>query len=258
MASKATSNPKAATMKVLLLGDSGVGKSSLMLRFSSNFFPETISSTIGIDFRVKAVDLGPGAALETVNMQIWDTAGQERFRTLTSSYYRGAHAIIFVYDVTAGATLDGVGHWLKEAQDYCAGRDVVMMLVANKVDRVRARGGADGSAAAPARQGTMDTIDDEDGGGDGEPVEQVAAAGQQPPEEGWDRAEQFAREHRMLLMRCSAKTTEGVVHAFEEVARSVVEKPSFLAGTAGGAGVGRAVNLAADDDDDEGGGPCKC
>merc|ERR1712182_16612 len=81
--------------KILLVGDSGVGKSSVLLRFTQNEF-EDMSPTIGVDFKLKMMNVED----ERLKLTIWDTAGQERFRTLTSSYYRGAHGIIFVYDVT--------------------------------------------------------------------------------------------------------------------------------------------------------------
>jgi Ras-related protein Rab-18 len=82
-------------VKVLLIGDSGVGKSSLLLRFIDDAFEE-VSPTIGVDYKQKLVQQGS----KRLRLTIWDTAGQERFRTLTSSYYRGAHAIVFVYDLT--------------------------------------------------------------------------------------------------------------------------------------------------------------
>ena len=81
--------------KILLIGDAGVGKSSILLRFTDDSFEEQMSSTIGVDFRVKTVTVGG----QKVKLTIWDTAGQERFRTLTSSYYRGCHGIILVFDV---------------------------------------------------------------------------------------------------------------------------------------------------------------
>ncbi|CAI0547914.1 unnamed protein product, partial [Linum tenue] len=82
--------------KLLLIGDSGVGKSCLLLRFADDSYLESYISTIGVDFKIRTVEQDE----KTIKLQIWDTAGQERFRTITSSYYRGAHGIIIVYDVT--------------------------------------------------------------------------------------------------------------------------------------------------------------
>lgn len=118
------------TVKVLLVGDSGVGKSSIMLRFTTDKFDADISTTIGIDFRVKVVQLENG---ESLQMQLWDTAGQERFRTLTSSYYRGAHAVALVYDVNEPNTFDSLLRWLDEVRTFCDDT-VVLLLIGNKVD----------------------------------------------------------------------------------------------------------------------------
>ena len=123
--------PDARTVKVLLLGQSGVGKSSLMLRFADGIFNEEQASTIGVDFRVKTVDVD---GVGPVKLQVWDTAGQERFRTLTKSYYRGASAIVFVHDITSAASLDNISHWMDEAETFCAGRPLVKLLVSNKID----------------------------------------------------------------------------------------------------------------------------
>lgn len=116
--------------KILIIGDSGVGKSSLMLRFCDDAFNETQLSTIGVDFKVKyMVENG-----KRLKMAIWDTAGQERFRTLTSSYYRGAQGIILVYDCTSRDTFESLSHWLEEIKQHCTHDDAIKMLVANKVD----------------------------------------------------------------------------------------------------------------------------
>mmetsp|Transcript_24186 Transcript_24186/g.40995 ORF Transcript_24186/g.40995 Transcript_24186/m.40995 type:complete len:212 (+) Transcript_24186:107-742(+) len=119
--------------KILLIGDAGVGKSSIMLRFCDDSFDPHLGSTIGVDFKVKMVKLRG----KKVKMTIWDTAGQERFRTLTSSYYRGAQGIILVYDVTRKDTFDALDQWLREMEVYCTdgAREVVKLLVGNKVDK---------------------------------------------------------------------------------------------------------------------------
>ncbi|CAM0958698.1 unnamed protein product [Alopecurus aequalis] len=96
--------------KLLLIGDSSVGKSCLLLRFADDAYVDTYISTIGVDFKIRTVELDG----KSVKLQIWDTAGQERFRTITSSYYRGAHGIIIVYDVTDMESFNNVKQWLSE------------------------------------------------------------------------------------------------------------------------------------------------
>ena len=123
--------------KILLIGDAGVGKSSILLQFTDGFFNENLQSTIGVDFKIKTIETdGPDGTRKTVKATIWDTAGQERFRTLTSSYYRGAQGIILVYDVSRKDTFLGLENWLKEIEQFSmgGGRDIVKLLVGNKVD----------------------------------------------------------------------------------------------------------------------------
>lgn len=115
--------------KLLLIGDSGVGKSCLLLRFADDTYTNDYISTIGVDFKIKTVELDG----KTVKLQIWDTAGQERFRTITSSYYRGAHGIIIVYDVTDQESFNNVKTWLQEI-DRFGTAGVLKLLVGNKND----------------------------------------------------------------------------------------------------------------------------
>ncbi|KAJ9556658.1 hypothetical protein OSB04_011272 [Centaurea solstitialis] len=117
--------------KLLLIGDSGVGKSCLLLRFADDSYLDSYISTIGVDFKIRTVEQDG----KTIKLQIWDTAGQERFRTITSSYYRGAHGIIVVYDVTDQESFNNVKQWLSEIDRY-ASENVNKILVGNKCDLV--------------------------------------------------------------------------------------------------------------------------
>lgn len=118
--------------KILLIGDSGVGKSSLLLRFSDDRFSETYMSTIGVDFRIRTIEMNDG---KRVKLQIWDTTGQERFKNITSSYYRGSHAIIMVYDVTDLQSFTNIAKWREEIDKY-AHENVEILLIGNKNDLV--------------------------------------------------------------------------------------------------------------------------
>eukprot|EP00299_Pterocystis_sp_00344_P004606 c15873_g1_i1.p1 GENE.c15873_g1_i1~~c15873_g1_i1.p1 ORF type:complete len:205 (+),score=45.42 c15873_g1_i1:49-663(+) len=116
--------------KLVLIGDSGVGKSCLLLRFADDSFTETYVSTIGVDFRFRTLDIDG----KNIKLQIWDTAGQERFRTITSAYYRGADGIIVVFDITHHESFDHVEDWIREASRY-AKEGVIKMIVGNKCDK---------------------------------------------------------------------------------------------------------------------------
>ena len=115
--------------KVVLIGDSGVGKSNLLSRFTRNEFNLESKSTIGVEFATKSIQVDA----KTVKAQIWDTAGQERYRAITSAYYRGAVGALLVYDISKQITFENVERWLKELRDH-AESNIVIMLVGNKSD----------------------------------------------------------------------------------------------------------------------------
>eukprot|EP00762_Andalucia_godoyi_P006346 ANDGO_05851.mRNA.1 Ras-related protein RABC1 len=164
--------------KVLLVGDSGVGKSSILLRYTEDSFEDEVPATIGVDFKTKFVDVRN----KKIKLTIWDTAGQERFRTLTSSYYRNAQGVILVYDVGKRDTFENVVSWLREVDTYKNVPHIVLLLVANKIDTEKAKW-------------------------------EVSA----------DEGEEFAREHGMIFLQCSAKTRAGIQEAFDEVVFKILD-----------------------------------
>ncbi|KAM9174927.1 ras-related protein Rab-18-B-like [Mergus octosetaceus] len=168
------------TLKLLLIGDSAVGKSSLLLRFTDGSFEPCLKPTIGVDFKVKKMVVDGHA----VQLAIWDTAGQERFRTLAPSYYRGAQGVVLVYDVTRKDTFTGLESWLNELEMYTNKSNTVKMLVGNKTDK---------------------------------------------PDREVERREglQFARKRSLLFIETSAKTEDGVQHAFEELVIKILQTPGL-------------------------------
>ncbi|XP_042391945.1 ras-related protein Rab11B-like [Zingiber officinale] len=115
--------------KVVLIGDSGVGKSNLLSRFSRNEFSLESKSTIGVEFATRTIRVDD----KVIKAQIWDTAGQERYRAITSAYYRGAVGALVIYDISRNMTFDNVERWLKELRDH-TDSTIVIMLVGNKAD----------------------------------------------------------------------------------------------------------------------------
>ena len=201
--------------KLLMIGDAAVGKSSMLIRFTDDAFDEHIQSTIGVDFKVKNLELNN----KRIKLTVWDTAGQERFRTLTSSYYRGAQGVVLVYDVTRRDSFDNLDHWLKEVKLYSPnnGEGVVKLLVGNKIDLTE---------EGIERQ--VDRIE----------------------------AEEWARDHGMLFLEASAKTKTGVQESFMEVVHKILEDPDLLLNTVPGkpkASVRLKASAKVMDVDDEGG-----
>lgn len=128
--SAASATPYDHQLKLLLIGDSAVGKSSILLRFTDDTFSDKHAATIGVDFKTRDMNF-QGRRIRTT---VWDTAGQEKFRSLTSSYYRGTHGIVLVYDVTNRDSFQHVEDWLQEIETYCSEDECVKLLVGNKID----------------------------------------------------------------------------------------------------------------------------
>ncbi|XP_028254997.1 ras-related protein Rab-33B-like [Parambassis ranga] len=119
------------TFKVLVIGDSGVGKTCLTHRLCAGEFPSRVEATIGVDFRERLLEIDG----ERIKLQLWDTAGQERFRkSMVQHYYRNVHAVFFVYDVTCPASFSGLSSWMEECRQNSVGQEIPRFLVGNKSD----------------------------------------------------------------------------------------------------------------------------
>jgi len=121
-------------IKLLMIGDSNVGKTSILLRYVNNQFSSAFISTIGIDFQIKYIKVNN----KNIKLQLWDTAGQERFRSITVTYFRGAQGAIITYDATDRSTFDNVKKWMDDINKQCA-KNIDVFLVANKIDLERYR-----------------------------------------------------------------------------------------------------------------------
>jgi small GTP-binding protein len=135
--------------KLLIVGESGVGKTCMLLRFADNLFEEDFLSTIGVDFKVKEINLDG----KRVKLQIWDSAGQERFRNITSSYYRNCSGIIIVYDVTRQDSFDKVTDWITEVRRFVP--TVPLIVVGNKCDRDDRQVSTEAGQALASNQGLI-------------------------------------------------------------------------------------------------------
>jgi len=130
-----TGTPADHLFKIVLVGDSGVGKSNLLTRFTRDTFSHEEKSTIGVEFAVRVLPMPDG---KRVKAQIWDTAGQERYRAITNAYYRGAVGAILIYDITRKDSFQNIPRWLRELRDH-ASEDIVLLLVGNKSDMCRSQ-----------------------------------------------------------------------------------------------------------------------
>ena len=116
--------------KVLLLGDTTVGKTCFLMKYTDKTFQDIHMATIGLDYRLKSMKLKSG---KNIKLQIWDTAGQDRFRAITKNYYKGSHGIILIYDVTNIQTFENVKSWVNQIREE-ASSNVIIYIAGNKID----------------------------------------------------------------------------------------------------------------------------
>ncbi|KAJ5132485.1 hypothetical protein N7448_006643 [Penicillium atrosanguineum] len=216
-----------SSVKLVLLGEAAVGKSSLVLRFVNNDFQENKEPTIGAAFLTQKCTL----PTRTIKFEIWDTAGQERFASLAPMYYRNAQAALVVYDVTKPSSLTKAKHWVAELQRQ-ASPGIVIALVGNKLDLTN-----DGGDAFAAPEPENESV-----GAEGDEATDEAAEDTTPGDArkvSTREANSYAEEESLLFFETSAKTGTNVVDVFTAIANAIPE--SSLKTGRGAAGAGQTA-----------------
>lgn len=232
---------KAVQVKLVLLGEAAVGKSSLVLRFVQNDFNENTSPTIGAAFLTQKCRLEN----RIVKFEIWDTAGQERFHSLAPMYYRNAAAAVVVYDITKAASFEKAKAWVKELQRQ-ANPNIIIALVGNKLDLVSDLPAKAGTAVsepeAPVEEAEEAEEERDEDGDDTTPPPPTSSSpkateNDDPRQISTAEADAYAKESRLLFFEVSAKTGANVGEVFTEIAKALPLEtiaPKPPAGAAGG------------------------
>ncbi|CZT49224.1 probable VPS21-GTP-binding protein [Rhynchosporium secalis] len=207
---EATAPKPSSSVKLVLLGEAAVGKSSLVLRFVNDDFQENKEPTIGAAFLTQKCNL----PTRTIKFEIWDTAGQERFASLAPMYYRNAQSALVVYDLTKPTSLIKAKHWVAELQRQ-ASPGIVIALVGNKLDLTNE---ISSSSSNLAEDEDGDVVDGEDADGD---VRKVSVS----------EAKSYAEEEGLLFFETSAKLGTNVTEVFTAIANAIPE--TSLKGTRG-------------------------
>ena len=133
MAEKTQNIENEITLKILLLGDTAVGKTSILLKYTDGYFPEMYISTIGVEYKSKKVKINDNI----INLQIWDTAGQERYKSITTSFLKGADGVLYVYDITQKSSFDSLKIWIRDSEE--ATEAFQKIIIGNKNDKGKER-----------------------------------------------------------------------------------------------------------------------
>jgi len=219
-ADPSSSTDKPIQVKLVLLGEAAVGKSSVVLRFVSNEFQANKEPTIGAAFLTQKCRLED----RVLRYEIWDTAGQERFHSLAPMYYRNAQAAVVVYDVTKASSLEKAKSWVKELQRQ-ANPNIVIALAGNKIDLVQSQAAASAEVASGAASTLVAESDDEADDATATPGEDVDDEESKRKENlravPKEEAQAYATEAGLLFFETSAKTGEGIVEIFTEIAKKI-------------------------------------
>ncbi|KAI8872715.1 ras-domain-containing protein [Ramicandelaber brevisporus] len=213
---------KPIDVKLVLLGEAAVGKSSLIMRFVNNEFQENKEPTIGAAFLTQKCKVGD----RVIKFSCWDTAGQERFHSLAPMYYRNAQAAVVVYDVTREASLDKAKTWIKELQRQ-AQPGIVIHLVGNKIDLVSNGSSGESGGDENADGEDEEEVDEED------PAATTASSASSRRKVPREVGQAYADENGLLFCEASAKTGEGVNEIFMNVAKRLPLEQSQRPGAPG-------------------------
>ncbi|KAJ1979031.1 Vacuolar protein sorting-associated protein 21 [Dimargaris xerosporica] len=206
---------KPIQVKLVLLGESAVGKSSIVVRFAQDKYTPNREPTIGAAFLTQKCRLDDG---KVIKFEIWDTAGQERFYSLAPMYYRNAHAAMVVFDVTKAGSLTKAKSWVKELQRQ-ANLNAVIALVGNKVDLVQPlSAGDDGDTDAGSATANQDAMDETEAAA---AVASAQAAAPEARQVSTEEAEAYASEAGLMYFETSAKTGQGIEQLFMEIAKKL-------------------------------------
>ncbi|CAL8576249.1 Vacuolar protein sorting-associated protein 21 [Xanthoria parietina] len=247
--SAAAATKPSSSVKLVLLGEAAVGKSSLVLRFVNNHFQENKEPTIGAAFLTQKCNLPH----RTIKFEIWDTAGQERFASLAPMYYRNAQSALVVYDITKPTSLVKARHWVAELQRQ-ASPGIVIALVGNKSDLSTSADGETASSTDNSKKGSSAASEDEANGGDDAPAveaEDDGAADSDPRKVSTKEGREYAEEEGLLFFETSAKSGHNVQEVFTAIANAIpetqmknVKGPGMAGGAQSALGAGNErVNL---------------